>query len=661
MADDGMAEIFGESGDEAEQAADNAAAVVANESFKLRNFQKDAVQHALSILENTETKPGTSLLLQGGVGSGKTGIADELIKQALQKDVRPKMEPAIVLVITPSIGGNLPLQWQKELTRQGTPPENVVLFSDCKFRRRVADWSARIASMDDAGVRSNPLYVLVTFHGLHADIEKVHGASSFLLTTWFEFTVVDEVQFYRNGTHKIKADDVDPEKKMFGSMMRLRNASPGRCMVLTATPFYNNRCDVYSLIVLMLLSNGNKKAWQKDAETAAWKAQKRWFMKHHVTQVKVPPEVARADKLVHHAPCLAMLGDGEIELTYDAYGSLKGTIEKVLRIMQQISNMGPLPSLLQELDEAMKVMLGNLVRCRRGSQHPAFFDPPIKVTTPDGKEKTLPVPMSRYHDFDMSDCSKFNKVVEMLKGMSGRVLVTSQFSRPLDFLQVHLGLYLPTWDVVVHHGSTNCVKALQAFADIGASGRNVVMLATAGSCGEGINLSHTTAGGTKAVQILCMDSPYAHAAQQQLEGRIKRPLAQPDVLQWDVHRVNSAASIFPGTARQTVHDSVDHALLKVLANKEDGADEVFMSDEELKLQAGKTRASAYGASVREKMAPLLMALMEVCCQWEETEDPKKREARKQAVADRKRKREEAEAAAAADCKWQSEDLSAGAE
>lgn len=646
MSEDGMEEVFGADDNELDMAAEAAAAVVASNAFDLRDFQTKAVEHALEILVTTEEKRGTSLLLQGGVGSGKTGTADEIIKQALKNDVRTPYKPAIVLIITPSIGGNLPLQWEKELTRQGTPSENVVLFADSKFRRRVADWESRVAQMSDAEVRRNPLYVLVTFHALHADISKVHGASSWLLNTEFEFTVVDEVQFYRNGTHKIKTDDIDPEKKMFNSMMRLRKASPGRCMVLTATPFYNNRCDVYSLIVLMLLANGNKKAWQKDAETAAWKAQKRWFMKNHVVQVKVPPEVARDHRLRHWPPCLAMLGEKEIELTYDAYGSLKSTIEIVLGIMGKISAMGPLPSLLQELDEAMKVMLGNLVRCRRGSQHPAFFDPPIKVTMPNGKEKTLPVPMSRYHDFDMSDCSKFNMVVKMLKkGMSGRVLVTSQFSRPLDFLQVHLGLYLPTWDVVVHHGSTNCVKALQAFADIGARGRNVVMLATAGSCGEGINLSMTTSGGTKAVEIICMDSPYAHAAQQQLEGRIKRPLAQPDVKRWDVHRVNSAARIFPGTARETVHDSVDHALLNVLASKEDGADEVFMSDEELQSQAGKTRASAYGACVREKMAPLLMALMEVTCQWEETEDPQKKVKRRQAVAERKRKREEAVAAA----------------
>ncbi len=645
MSDDGMNEIFGADDDEAETSAD-AASTHTGLSFQLRDFQMDAVDHALKILGTTEQKQGTSLLLQGGVGSGKTGTTDHLVKVCLQRDVRPYKKSAIVLVVTPSIGGNLPLQWEKELTRQGTPEENVVLFADPKFRRRVADWQSRVAQMTDAEVRRNPLYVLVTFHGLHADISKVHGASSWLLNTEFEYTIVDEVQFYRNGTHKMKPEDVDDTKKMFNSMMRMRKANPSRCMVLTATPFYNSRCDVYSLIVLMLLANGNKKAWQKDADVATWKAQKRWFMNNHVTQIKVPPEVARADKLVHHAPLLAMLGEKEIELTYDAYGHLKSTIEIVLKVLSKISQMGALPHLLQELDEAMKNMLGNLVRCRRGSQHPAFFDPPIKVIAPDGKEKTQPVPMSRYHDFAMQDCSKFNKVVEMLKGMSGRVLVTSQFSRPLDFLQAHLGLYLPTWDVVVHHGNTNCIKALQEFATRGANGGNVTMLATAGSCGEGINLSMTTNGGKKAVRLICMDSPYADAAQKQLEGRIKRPLAQPDVEHWDVHRVNSAATIFPGTARETVHDSVDKALLKVLANKEDGADEVFMSDEELESQAGTTRASAYGASVREKMAPLLMALMEVCVQWEATEDPQKKAERMQAAAERKRKREEAEAAAA---------------
>jgi len=615
--------IFGEDSDED---ARDEQPPISTQPIELRPFQEEAVRRAVGRFVSTSEKKGTSQLIQGNVGSGKTAVAAKTILGASLEDHGDA--PRYALVVTPSVGGNLPLQWRGELIRLGVPPEDVILFGRKDFLKVFNAREASIQLLPAEETRKRPLFVVTTFHSLHANVTGRCSCPFLLLKLHFDYMIVDEAQFYRNGSNKMDEADVDPEKKMFGSIMRIRAASDPRVLAVSATPFYNHRCDVYSLVVLMGLANGNKRAWQKDAEKSAWRAEKRRFADNHVVQIVVPAEVARADRTVHHAPAEALLGPKEIELMAESYAKMKPSVERVLRLMQEARGLrgAALASAMQELDVAMKVFLGHLVRCRRGAQHPAFFDEPVKVLNRNGKEVSEPVRLERYDAFAPEDCSKFNAVVKMLQQFSGRVLVTSQFSRPLDFLKVHLERHLPDWAVVVHHGGTDCIKALRQFESIGVT-NDVAMLATMGSCGEGVNLSMTTNGGRDAVRVVCLDSPYSHSAQTQMEGRVKRPLAQPGVESWNVHRINSSALVPNGTSSQTKQETIDQALLRVLASKEHGADEVFMSEEELEHQAGETRASSYGKDAASKMSTLLFAVKDVCDQWERTESAERKKAR----------------------------------
>ncbi len=644
MDDMMMDEIFHEDNEEPNGANVPNPAPLVQDPIVLQPFQQDAVDVALSryTLENGKK----SQMLYGGTGSGKTVVSQEILSATVRAD---PPNPTRILIVVPAVGGNLPRQWQSEIKRQGVPVSDVLLFSGHKIREQMERWEAMVAESPENLAR--PLYVIATFHGLHADIDRVHGEQSRLLTTKWDHVVIDECQFWRNLTHRLKECDVDPDKKMARSMMRVMNSSKPRVLVVSATPYYNNKCDIYSQVVLMGLANGNKHAWQRKATVEEWKAQKRWFYKNHIVTIVVPPAVSRVDNVVRHDAVMTNMGEGEIERAYDSYCALEPLIQNVLRILEQCEHLagGALNLKLQELDAAMKVMLGELTRARRGLLHPAFYDLPIKEMR-NGKEITLPVPMSRYNDFPKEDCSKFNQVIDELDKYNGRVLITAHFSRPLDFLQHHLEKYAPDWHVVVHHGKTNCIKALQSFQQVGQH-QNTVMLATAPSVGEGVNLSMTTNNGKDAIRMINLDFPLSDSAQKQLEGRIKRPLAQPDVEQWNVHRIMTKASVLvsEGALQGQIveHDTVDHALLKTLMAKEFDADEMFMSDEELANVDGGPRASAYGEGARDNMKKLLTSLLNVCEQWGRTEKAEHKRLREEEKArkkeERKRRIEEKEA------------------
>jgi hypothetical protein len=610
----------------------------------LQPFQAEAVAKAVSRYSYAGRK--NPQLIFGGTGSGKTVVSIETLLRTMHQDLQTNPTPEIVLIVTPAVGGNLGPQWCNELVRQGVDASRVITLSNPFFRNKTDKWWASLRQSPPFTRCDSPLFVITTFHTLHNSVKKF-GDSSIYVDLKFTHMVVDEAQFYRNGSHRSKKEDVDPEKVMFGSIVRVQRQSKCRVLVASATPFYNNRVDVYSLLVLMNIVNGNKSSWQRDATPAQWKAQKEWFWNHHVVSISVPPEVSRKECVIRHDPIMSCLSERESKLAMDSYAFLANLIVMVLAAMQKLPSQDP--AVHAEIDATMKVMLGQLTRCRRGLQHPAFYDPPIKKVV-DGKEKIQPVPLSRLDDFPPEDCSKFNSVVELLKGETGRVLMTCHFSRPIDFLEVYLKRHLPEWAVVVHHGSTDCVNALREFKRTGET-QNVVMLATAGSIGEGINMSMTTEGGTKPVTLVCLDFPLTSSAQQQLEGRTKRPLAQPDVDHWDVHRVESVANLprpahFPPAdewdGRRT---TVDQALKAVLAMKEHAADEVFASEEEIASLAERGRKSNYGSDAKKSMNSLLSALLDVCNQWSDAQSLEEKLLEKQKRgrqrAEKKRKREAA--------------------
>ena len=616
-----------------EETPSNSAESPKQERIVLKPFQADAVAKCVQRYIYARKLPQ---LIYGGTGAGKTAIIIEALKETMDRDLETNPTVEMVLIVTPAIGGNLNLHWRDELIRQGVDPSRVVQLNTPFFRGRTEKWWEHIRRTPPFTQCDKPLFLITTFHTLHNSVKKF-GDSSIYMSLKFTHMVVDEAQFYRNGSHRSKTEDVDPNKVMFGSIISVQRQADCRVLVASATPFYNNRVDVYSLIVLMNIANGNKEWWQRDATPAQWKQQREWFWNNHVIAIAVPPEVARKDCIVRHDPIMSCLSERECKLAMDAYCHLANLILMVLNALQKLPSNNA--AVHTEIDIAMKIMLGQLTRCRRGLQHPAFYDQPIKKEV-NGKQTTLPIPLSRLDEFPTEDCSKFNSVVEMLKCEKGRVLVTCHFSRPLDFLEIHLQRHLPDWAVVLHHGGTNCVKALQDFKRLGET-QDVVMLATAGSIGEGVSLSMTTENGKKPVSLVCLDFPLSNSAQQQLEGRTKRPLAQPAVDHWDIHSVESMANMprpehfSPGDEWEGRRKTVDQALKQVLATKESAANEILASEEEIATLAERGNRSNYGTDDKMSTKSLLQALLNVCNSWMEIQSPEEKRAEK-ARRDRKR-------------------------
>ena len=612
-------------------------------------FQEKAIARAIQ--KYTWAGQKRPQLVYGGTGSGKTLVCIEILLRTMNLDLQTNPTVEIVLIVTPSCGGNLVPQWSNELIRQGVDPSRVVNLSSSFFRGKTEKWWDSLRKSPPFTRCDSPLFLITTFHTLHNSIKK-YGDSSIYMNLKFTHMVVDEAQFYRNGSHREKKnEEVDPQKVMFGSIVKVQRSASCRVLVASATPFYNTRVDVYSLVVLMQINSGNKASWHRDASPTEWAAQKAWFWENHVVAISVPPEISKANCVVRHPSVVSCLSARESKLAMDAYCALAGLVARVLQALSKLPSSNP--AIHAEIDSAMKVMLGQLTRCRRGLQHPAFYDEPIKKVDTTGKETVLPVPLSRLDEFNVEDCSKFNSLIETLKSESGRMLVTCHFSRPLDFLEVYLQRHLPSWAVVLHHGKTDCVKALHDFRTLGET-RNVVMLATAGSIGEGINLSSTTNDGTKAVGLICLDFPLSSSAQMQLEGRIKRPLAQPDVEEWHIHRIESQANFPKPPHLRAVDDwdgrrtTVDQALKQVLALKESAAEEMLASEEEIADLAERGRKSNYGAEARRGMRSLLNALLNMCNAWIELQSPdelleakvrreRKRESRAREVSKRQKK------------------------
>ena len=136
--------------------------------------------------------------------------------------------------------------------------------------------------------------------------------------------------------------------------------------------------------------------------------------------------------------------------------------------------------------------------------------------------------------------------------------------------------YCDACSVIVHHGSRNCVEAMCKFSSDHFEKANKVMLATHGTIGEGINMTLTTNDGQSPVRLICLDLPWTHAAQMQLEGRSRRPLAQPRVTGWHVHYIRA----FSGDNLKLSDQTIDQSLLEIIKKKQANGNEVFSSSEE---------------------------------------------------------------------------------
>jgi hypothetical protein len=552
----------------------------------LKPFQVDAVDVAVE-----RYVAGKSQLIFGGTGSGKTLVSLHILHQsAMRLASNDDTTDQFALVVVPSQGGNVPMQWLHEIRRTGTPATYVLLFAGSRRLTQFDEWKRALSEHVRPLSAHSPLaFVVVTHHVVAAEIRKMQLCTEYvspLMSTKWQHVVVDEAHVHRNGAPKDKtAVEIDESKTLFPALMRtLKNNDPfPRVLAVTATPFFNSPLDVYSLMVAMNVNGRSKTTWTDENDQRARSIQKQMFLREHTTKIVVPDSISRFDDIVHHTNHRS-LSEIEVKLALPCYVALQARLLKLISLLSRSQQQPHNAGLKQEVNEASQAVQAEVTRARRGAQHPAFYDPTLYHPSKkdrNGRSITIPLPLERCDDFSLAECTKFNEVVDVVRSNPGeRFLVTSWFSRPLDFLKRHIERELPDTQVCLHHGGTDCTSAMREFAAVHTQEpTSKVMLATAGSVGEGVNVAMTTHDGTRAVRLVCLDMPLTSAAQQQLEGRIKRPLAQENVHKWHVHHVTVDAPISNGGRLNTL-PTIDDAQNRILANKKRAATDTLTSEEE---------------------------------------------------------------------------------
>ena len=529
-----------------------------------------------SVMQCKNKYERAGVLLYGETGSGKT-----LISIRVMKEVARSMDQ--ILVVVPSMGGNLPSWWVEELSNEGMKRSRVMVYSGSDRGDIFKQWMIRHrmttrCRKENTGRQfkrrkhCDPTEIpdiwwcITTPDTLLSDI-KIYGDKSPLMMTTWRHVICDEVHGYRHGTPHDKSENlVDPEKKKFSALMKVLCHSKARVLTLSGTPYFGDRLDLLSYCTLMNIPNLNKANWTIYSE--CWPKELKNF-KDRVVKIEVPKEISRNDNVERHEE-RCFLSNTEITRMRIC---LKALARRILNLRGKFVCCVPSsPDSKKELLDAQRLVNAELVRARRGLVHPAFYDKPDRSLV-----KNAQISLCKYTEFPFEECTKFNKVIEIIKRLTNeRILVTCQFSRPLDFLEIHLKRYCDTCSVIVHHGSRNCVEAMCKFSSDHFEKDNKVMLATHGTIGEGINMTLTTNDGQTPVRLICLDLPWTYAAQMQLEGRSRRPLAQPRVTEWHIHYIRA----FSGENLKLSDQTIDQSLLEIIKTKEAKGNEVFSSSEE---------------------------------------------------------------------------------
>ena len=555
-------------------------------------------------------------MLVGPTGTGKTKTGIEIAQKISEAEGNSK---PLFLVVCPSKQGALPAHWKEELVASGIPRDNVAFVTEKDLPVRIAEWRR-------TPEWRGPFVVIATYCQVHSEVSDKKGKGTVLRDDRFPFDhiTIDESHNYRNGSDPRSDEDVDEKKLRYASMAKVteKHERTAHVLLLTATPQHNSRMDLYSQAVLMNAMKRRKAAWKRNATAAQWNAERNHFIKNHVLFLNPPEDLARKDALVQHGPVVALITsvaelNGAAECNKELRRKIH-TAQKMIGMLQHgIGTVEQQQQLLQIVNNCIKSCGRELGRARRGLLHPVFYEKP-----PNGGKVTA----DDFRKYAHEDASKFNVVVEELRRFKGRVLITSQFSQPLDFLKLHLAEYAKEWTVLLHHGGVKCTNVLQEFKRLGEEDNSkVALLATTGSCGEGVNFSMTTNQGKDAVRLLCLDLPLTHAEQQQLEGRIKRPFAQPNVEHWHVHYIFSKIAVLHGCP-SSIHtrETMDHALRRLLQEKEQSANELFRSDEE---RAEQIEGETVTAQTVARTLGALRLAEDVCNSWIPDETPAEKVAR----------------------------------
>ena len=608
-------------------------ALMESRPITLACWQKEAVENIKLGFKN-----GEGMAVKGKTGSGKTICAIRAIKEYQSNR---KGGSYTVLVLLPHQGGNLALQWEDELRRDSNHENaklcnTIVCSGNCRCQL-FARWH-EIRIQQQTNFKCGGSWCFVSFQTFHSE-SKMKDRSSLLADVAWDYVVVDECHFFKSATDFANEhQEIDPDKKIFSSVYTLLKKQHRQFKVwplvvcLTATLVCKQAADIYPLLVLMNSQHRSKSGWVPKAEWSTFQEQKRLFLENHYVCIKVPPNVSQPEADRHHIH-VATFSDVEVRGLIQCATHLKDRI-KTLRAA--FSNLAKHPHNLvyrSQVEEARRLFNAEFTRARRGSLHIAFASTSESTDVMENdKESGMArshknVPIEMCDKYPLLQCSKMRMLIEILNTVpGGRIIVTSQFSQPLDFLAYYIQkdpTLLPngsTFDL--HHGSigpqktklamTNFKKDMDALLQDTDGKALRILFATTGSIGEGIDLGMTTCydGVVSAVRMFCLDEPLTDAELTQLRGRIKRVPKQSNVVhEWHYHVIRAVRMTPSGPI-----PFVDDALMKLRNEKMKIEASILMSEEELKNVDGGRSKDQW---TYESNKGLMNILDEMCTPWYE--------------------------------------------
>jgi len=599
--------------------------------------QKDAIDY---IVSKYDEGLGGFLLL-GGTGAGKTITSLEIAKAITTMPPRASNTRFVsysktygrrhlnrILAIIPPLGGTVIKQWQKEAYATGWAKQSVLYYyggNQDQRRRALERWNTHADDYPDM-----PHIILTTIDILLSECKLVFDAADRKKITIDDLRIaafndvapkfgkcrcilIDEEHDYGKGSSAFSDDvEVDPGQIKYNVLNEVvRYHKPDFLLGLTATPFVNSWCDVYSF--LRLISPGRKEMYTyrvghekfEGHEEASMREIER-FQARYVYEIKKMESVVNPTTItdVKHT-----IEEAERVLMDSATDALK---EKATKLMHKISEHAIAPS--QETRKARMIAENlynkEMTRCRRGLVHPAFYAKPVYSKTDyelnayghkayyydhrSGNEVAKmqvikPSIDELYNKWPIERCSKFsailNRIEEIVKTENTtRIIVCLHWAEPLRLLAKYAKDRFPEKTIIEHHGlaSSRPWQAMEKFGSPLHTG--AIMLATTPGIDRGVDLPWTTNGadGNRvAVRMIVGDLPFSAAAEQQLQGRIKRlpaqgyPAESDRVRDWFVDRV------FVGCEKPTIEDF----FLKLISQKASKAVAFVQTREEM-LEAG---------------------------------------------------------------------------
>jgi hypothetical protein len=516
------------------------------------------------------------------VGFGGTGCGKTLIAGASALELKEKR----VLAIVPPCGGVVFAQWMEELGVLGAGDRSMLYAGDKRIQKLEA-WRSECDADHEGG---KVYFVVSSIATLYADASnllkaKFPGRTSkkkkYHESEWswayrtaaealgkFDLVIIDEFQEFRNGSPpNDEKKAIDPTKSYYAMLNAICSRSHPLVLGLSATPIVNSSGEIYSLMRLALPEGAHEEGCKlaimektrsnpDPSVKRRFKEESRRIRSHIIVAIEAPVVPPTTYETVNHVYTAE-----EATMLFSKYGELSEVALEFLKALISFLEAPENGFRRMMRDMWKNRFLAKLTHCKRLTIAPECFeiereraDPKVDPATDaagnvimvkdaDGQEtplgRLLPFDVqAAYEAVPLEHISKFSALVEDLRKARGqRSMVISEYSDVIELLELYLRDAFPGRQIFKFHGGiSGRDRQLAAFK---AGDEDAILLATRGSMGVAINVECVTVvdGVPQACVQYQLDLPMSQSAQQQTEGRIKRPIAQPGVQKWTIKKV----------------------------------------------------------------------------------------------------------------------------